>query len=172
MADVQFPEMRAEVMSAVRSLASLSHQRLRWGVWDDGSASYFEDLTLVVNVLYDDTGVVPQPSGSVGAILHEAETDAFLALDAALSPIIDDLSEAPDTDYLSDPRWLDVLQSAGACAAAMEAAWSGSVGGPAGRTGRMTDEAFSLLDPAGHLTNRASTLLLDHLQGQEGDEPT
>ena len=120
MIGVEFPQMRDEVISALQSLACADHQRLRWGVLEAG-VNYFENLTLVVNTLYDDTAVLPDPSRSVGTIIYEAEVVALEAVAARLSPMIDDLGNAPDNVYTADVRWPSVVDTAGAALAAMGA---------------------------------------------------
>lgn len=120
MTDVEFPYMRGEVIAALRSLATPEHQRLRWGVVEPG-INYFDSLTLVINVLYDDTAVLPDPSQTVGTIIHASEAGALQALDAALSPMIEDLGNAPDGDYMADERWPSVVACARVALTDMEA---------------------------------------------------
>jgi hypothetical protein len=108
---VEFPEMRDQVIASLQSLADPSHQEVRWGRYEEG-VSYFDDLTLNVHVLYDDCQVLPDPSRSVGAVLYEDEVQALRGLNAALGPMLDDLRDSPDSDYLADPRWPQVVDAA------------------------------------------------------------
>lgn len=93
---VQFPYMRDEVIGALRSLADAEHQRERWGVVEEG-VNYYDDLTLTVNVLYDDTMVLPNPAGSVGAVIHAGEVEVLRKLGEELSPLLDAHGDEPDT---------------------------------------------------------------------------
>jgi hypothetical protein len=111
MTDVKFPDMRREVISALRSLADPEHQRLRWGRVEEG-VDYYDDLTLNVHILYDDTQVLPSPETAVPAVLHQSEAPALQALDAVLGPLLDDLGEQPDSEFLADPRWPRVVEAA------------------------------------------------------------
>ena len=111
MRGVQFPSMRAEVVSALRSLSDLEHQKVRWGLVEDG-VNYFDDLSLVVHILYDDAAVLPDPSASVGSILYEGEVGAILDVEKALSPLLDELGDVVDSIYVSDSRWPAVLTAA------------------------------------------------------------
>ena len=117
---VTFPEVRNEVIEAVRSLGDRSHQQTRWGRVEEG-VNYFDDLTLNVNILYDDCQVLPSPETAVPAVLFGAEVPAFRALEDALGPMIRDLGNRPDQDYLCDPRWVEVVGAARAALAAMRA---------------------------------------------------
>lgn len=120
MTEVRYPQLRDEVIAALRSLASRTHQRLRWGVVQDGVA-YYEDLTLVVNVLYDDAQVLPVPQRAVGSVIYDNEVSALSEVNAALAPLLDELGEAPDEVYTSDERWPAVLAAAGSALHALEA---------------------------------------------------
>lgn len=120
MIDVESPCMRVEVIGALRSLTTPEHQRLRWGVVGPG-VNYFDSLTLVINVLYDDTAVLPDPSRTVGTIIYASEVRALRALDAALSPMIGDLGNAPDGDYTADERRPSVVACARVALTDMEA---------------------------------------------------
>jgi len=112
--------MREEVIAAVRSLADLDHQKTRWGVNEEG-VTYYDDLTLVVNVLYDDTAVLPEPSRAVGVVIYDQETTALRAVGELLSPLIEDIGNAPDNVYIADARWPAVVDSARMALATMKA---------------------------------------------------
>jgi hypothetical protein len=107
---VELPAMRAQVVEALRALGDVEYQRASWGrVAADGS---FDDLALNVHILYDDCQVLPDPAIAVHAILREAEIDAFLQLEAALGPILDDLGDSKDEVYIRDNRWKEVARAA------------------------------------------------------------
>lgn len=118
--NVTFPEMRSEVIAALRSLSDPAHQASRWGRYDPGS-EYYDDLTLNVNTLYDDCQVLPSPESAVPDVLVEGDVQALRALDQAIGPMIRDLGNQPDSDYLADPRWAAVVAAATTALAAMEA---------------------------------------------------
>ena len=117
---VEFPDMRHEVIAAVRSLSDAEHQRRQWGKVEAG-VNYYDDLSLTVHVLYDDCQVLPTPEAAVPAVLYPGEVVAFRGLDSALGPLIADLGDRPDDDYLADPRWGSVVEAAGAALRLMEA---------------------------------------------------
>jgi hypothetical protein len=108
---VEFPAMRDEVVAALRSLADPQHQRTHWGVSEPG-VNYYDDLTLNVHILYDDSQVLPDPSAAVGAVLSEGEVDPLRTVHDALGPILDELGDRPDSDYLADTRWPAVVAAA------------------------------------------------------------
>ena len=118
---VQHPPMRDEVISALRSLSDPQHQAHRWGVYDP-DANYYDDLRLVVHVLYDDCQVLPDPASAVGTVLFPEEVGPLRRLEAVLEPMLDELGDRPDADYLTHAKWHDVVQSAGEVLLAMQSA--------------------------------------------------
>lgn len=127
--DVDFPMMRSEVIGALRSLADRDLQERFWVRKDFPHAGYFEDLTMNVNILYDDTLVLPDPETRLGAVLaSELEVGVLRQLALALDPVIERLGDSPDADYLRDPEWPKVVDSAAAALAVLEGG-SGDLGG-------------------------------------------
>ena len=118
--DVTYPEMRNEVIAALRSLSDPTHQATRWGRAEKG-VNYYDDLTLNVNTLYDDCQVLPSPEAAVPGVLLAADVPALRTLDDVLGPMIRDLGNRPDTDHLTDPRWPTVVAAAKAALDAMVA---------------------------------------------------
>lgn len=116
---VEFPDMRQEVIAAVRSLSDPEHQQLHWGKYDPG-VNYYDDFSLCVNVLYDDCQVLPNPESAVPAVLRPDEVSALRGLEMALGPLIAELGDRPDADYLAHPRWGTVVEAAGSALRMME----------------------------------------------------
>jgi hypothetical protein len=110
-ATVRFPDMRLEVIAALRALSDPQHQETHWGRVVEG-VNYYDDLTLNVHTLYDDCMVLPEPSKAVPDVLHQEEVAALHDLEQALGPMLQDLGDRPDADYLLDPRWLAVVHAA------------------------------------------------------------
>lgn len=108
---VEFPAMRAEVVSAVRALADRAYQEARWGRVEPG-VNFFDDLTLNVHILYDDCVVLPNPASRLGTVLLPEDVDVLVRLHEALGPMLADLADSPDSSYLEDPRWNLVLDAA------------------------------------------------------------
>lgn len=125
MSGPSYPQMRLEVIAALRSLGDPKHQRLQWGRWREG-VEYYDDLALDIHILYDDTGVLPHPEGATPAVLFPAEVSAFRALAAALGPLIDEHGERGEEVYLRDPRWASVIAAASEALAVMEQTEAGS----------------------------------------------
>lgn len=116
---VDFPRMRDDVMFA---LACLSDRRYQERVWvsNEGPPNYSDDLTANVNILYDDCQVLPDPQSRVGSVLLATdEVERLHDLHAVLGPLIDELGEAPDGDYLDNRRWALVVEESAAALAAM-----------------------------------------------------
>lgn len=116
---IEFPWMRLQVVTALDSLSDPSRQE-RWGCGEKGVPGYFDDLTLNVDVLYDDCMVLPEPQDSVPEILHQEEVPFLVELARALGPLIDELGDLPDAVYTSDPRWPSVIEAAARALAVMK----------------------------------------------------
>lgn len=115
---IKLPEMRLEVIAALESLSDPLRQ-VRWGHVEE-AANYFDDLTLNVNILYDDCMVLPDPHSAVPDLLHEEEMAAFINVDRALGPMIRELGDRPDLTYTSDARWPNVMAAASHALAVMK----------------------------------------------------
>lgn len=120
MGPIDLPEVRAEVLEALRALSNPEHQSAKWGTYDPGVA-YCDDLDMNVHTLYDDSQVLANPELAVPSVLHQSEVPALRELDAVLGQMIRDLGDRPDADYLADRRWSAVIQTARAALAAMQA---------------------------------------------------
>jgi hypothetical protein len=119
MIEAEFPRMRDEVMF---SLACFSDRRYQEQVWlrREGGPEYFDDLTLIINILYDDCQVLPNPELRIGSVLLPSdEIERLAVLHVTLGALIDELGEMEDAAYLSDPRWAHVVEASAAALAAM-----------------------------------------------------
>lgn len=116
MSDVRFPEMRSEVIGAVHALADRDYQRRVWVEQEYPNAGYFDDLTLNVNILYDDTKVLEDPSSTIGTCLRTTdEAEAMRLLAEALDAVFEEKGmDLSDAEYIADPRWDAVVEAAGA----------------------------------------------------------
>lgn len=124
MTQVRYPEMRREVVNALTSLSDPAYQRRVWIERDHPREGYFDDLTLTVNILYD--MVLPDADTRLGSVLVSArEVDTLRLLERVLGQLITDLGDAPDSRYLSDPRWGGVVDAARSALAAMTRAATG-----------------------------------------------
>ncbi|MBT2441831.1 hypothetical protein J7E93_17280 [Streptomyces sp. ISL-36] len=111
--NVEFPEARIQVVSALRSLADKQHQIRVWrdGVREPNDA--WDDLTMVVNMLFDDTRVLEDPVASVGQVLrNHAEAEALQGLANLLDSLIAQLGDSPDSSYLESPSWPAIIEAA------------------------------------------------------------
>jgi hypothetical protein len=117
--------MRAEVIEAVRSLADPRYQQRVWIRHEYPHEGFYDDLTMNVNVLFDDTSVLDDPAKSVGVALYEEETEVMRALAAVLSPLVDELEDASDAAYLAHPSWATVVARAQAAYALLHRNGSG-----------------------------------------------
>lgn len=123
MSEVRFPQMRAEVIDAVRALADPEYQQRVWIRRELPQPDYYDDFTLNIHILYDDTRVLEEPAGTVGDVLRSAEEATALAplarqLDALFDRYGTDLS---DEEYLATPEWAGVVRAAQTALAALTA---------------------------------------------------
>lgn len=110
---VRYPEMRVQVLSAVDALADREYQQRVWIEQIYPHEKYYDDLDLNIHILYDDALVLPDPTAALGQILaSRAEVDTFRILAARLDPIINELGNAPDSEYLSHVGWPGVVDAA------------------------------------------------------------
>jgi hypothetical protein len=118
--DVEFPAMRREVLASLAALSDVEYQERVWVQREYPRLNYYDDLTQNVHVLYDDCQVLPDPSSRLWAVLLPGdELDRLLELDRALGPLIRELGEAADAEYIADPRWSAVTFAAGRALASM-----------------------------------------------------
>lgn len=119
--DVEFPSMRSDVVDALRSLADRGYQEREWGQFRADENRY-DDLTLNVNVLYDDCRVLPDPASRIGTVLLASDVEPLTRLSDALTPLIAELGDSADSSYLADPRWDQVVEAARAALTQLESA--------------------------------------------------
>lgn len=112
MREIQFPSMRNEVVYALASLSDRAYQQRVWIDRIMPTPTFHDDLDLNVHILFDDTDVCLHPERWVGQVLYPAEVEPLHDLGEVLDATIDDLGDAPDTDYLADPRWDKVIRLA------------------------------------------------------------
>ena len=113
--DVKFPQLRAEMVDAVRALADHEYQ---WRVWirqDLPQPDWYDDLTLNIHVLYDDTRVLEAPTETVGDVLRTTdEATALMPLAQALDTLFTRHGKhLSDEEYLATPEWSTVVVAAG-----------------------------------------------------------
>ncbi|MDT0469123.1 SCO4402 family protein [Streptomyces gibsoniae] len=118
---VRLPQMREQIISAVHALSDPDHQRRVWIERQYPHPGYFDDLTLNIHILYDDTAVLDDPSAAIGTTLRDAsEAQAMHRLADRLDEILDALEpETDDASYLGHPLWPGVVEAAAQAHAAL-----------------------------------------------------
>ncbi|MFI5520503.1 hypothetical protein [Streptomyces platensis] len=111
---VQLPEMRQEIISAVKALSDSDYQQRVWIDRIYPHADFFDDFTLNVNTLYDDTTVLDDPAAALGQTLaDDAEVEAMQCLADRLDEILDAIGrDADDIAFLRSPLWSGVVTAA------------------------------------------------------------
>jgi hypothetical protein len=116
---VRYPSLRLDVWVALTALSDPGHQAMHWGK-DLAGGDDFDSLAEHLACLYDECEILPRPERAVGSILRASEVPAMRMLGRQLGALILELGEAPDSCYLTDPRWFDVVVAAEGALAAME----------------------------------------------------
>lgn len=120
MSGVEYPEMRAEVIEAVRALSDLEHQRRVWVRRELPHPGYHDDFALNLNVLYDDTSVLEDPAAAIGDVLRDdREARALAPLRDSLEDLLAKHPHLTDEQYLDTPEWPTVLATAAAALAVL-----------------------------------------------------
>jgi hypothetical protein len=111
---VELPEMRKSVIDAVGSLADVAYQKRVWVNRIYPTNGYYDDFTLNVNILFDDTLVLEDPYACVGSILVSlAEADSMVVLANSIVRLLDvEGRNRCDLDYLNSPLWAEVVSAA------------------------------------------------------------
>ena len=106
---IAFPAMRGDVEDAIQALADPNIQD-RWGMYD-ADRNYYDDLTMNLNILFD-CRVFPNPWAAIDAVISAREAEPLAELWTTFQPLLLDLGDRPDLDYLTDPRWPKVVAAA------------------------------------------------------------
>lgn len=118
MTNVRYPEMRQEVIHQLSALADPEYQQRVWIERKFPHDKFYDDLTMTINILYD--MALPDPESGLGSVLmSQSEVDELAGLEKILGPLIDDLRDASDQTYMSDPRWREVVTAARSALSAM-----------------------------------------------------
>lgn len=114
MSDVLFPEMRENVTSAVRALSDEVYQRRVWVERKYPQVGYYDDFSMNLNILFDDTLVLEDPTATLGKVLNgQEEVLAMEALASAIATLLEDEgSDKSDEEYIASPQWGAVVRSA------------------------------------------------------------
>jgi hypothetical protein len=121
---VAMPTGRRHVIDALARLSDAGYQRRVWIERNDPHAGVVDDLAACIRTLYDESQVLPEPGALVpGVLLDGEELVRLRELNEVLDPLLKELGDRPDSDYLSDPRWPEVNRRAGLAVFAMIRAW-------------------------------------------------
>ena len=111
---VEFPEMRAEAIAALKTLSDFAYQRRMWVDEVGQHPGIVENLDVNIHILYDDTRVAEEPHTRIGTVLeNETEARALEELDRVLGPFIDALDPGVnDATVIAMPEWQHVVRAA------------------------------------------------------------
>ncbi|MGV9296830.1 SCO4402 family protein [Amycolatopsis sp. NPDC003676] len=121
MSGIRFPGIRAQIVSAVVSLSDRDYQERVWIRRELPHPDYYDEFDLAVHSLFDDSQILPAPApGCVGELIYADEEFPLARLGEVLGPLVDELGDVPDADYLNSPQWPEVIRRAKAVREIME----------------------------------------------------
>jgi hypothetical protein len=113
MSELQYPEMREELLGYLASLCDPDYQKRIWVDKKYPTSTFYDDLTMTLRLL-EDLGVLRDPRIRLGVILKsESEVEALARLGRALDVVFSLYgTELSDTEYLAVPEWQEIILSA------------------------------------------------------------
>lgn len=117
---VEFPAMRADVITALGSLSDFAYQRRVWAGGQVHAGEFPDSLNDVVHWLFDDTRVLPDPADSVGSyLLPGDEVERLRILGKSFSDLLEKYDVYDTDSVLADARWPQVCIDAANALSAM-----------------------------------------------------
>ncbi|WBQ04093.1 SCO4402 family protein [Kribbella sp. CA-293567] len=117
---VEYPNMRCDVLDSLAVLSDTEYQRRAWIERQGFKAGGFDNFDYHIDVLYDDTEVLPNPEDSLGTVLLPGdEIERLRAVGAILDQLLDRHGDAGDEVFISDTQWPSVVSAASVALAAM-----------------------------------------------------
>lgn len=121
MSEIRFPEMRNEIVRAVKALADPEYQ---WSAWirRELPPGEYDEFTHRIHILYDDTQVLEDPDAAIGVYLRsQSEANAMRKLAQAIDSLFNELgTELSDEEYLRAPGWSSIVEAANAAFSSFE----------------------------------------------------
>jgi hypothetical protein len=111
---LKYPDMRQELLDALRQLADINLQRKLWVNRDYDVDKFVYGFDEIVGLLYDDLGVDKNPSQAIGVfLLNENEAGLIQAVTQAIDRVrLDVGTEAADEEYIRSRAWPEVMKAA------------------------------------------------------------
>lgn len=109
---IRFRGMREWIVDALQVLADPDYQQRVWIRREYPHPGFFDNLDMNIHTLFDDAVVLPDPEPAIGALIYPDEVEVLRALGAVFEPLIDELGNVGDADYLAHPRWAEVVRRA------------------------------------------------------------
>ncbi|WP_410811721.1 SCO4402 family protein [Micromonospora sp. 067-2] len=121
MTEIRFPDMRNEIVRAVKALADPAYQ---WSAWirRELPPGEYDEFTHRIHILYDDTEVLEDPDAAIGIYLRsQEEADSMRTLAQAIDSLFDECgTHLSDEAYLRASGWPAVVQAANAALSSLE----------------------------------------------------
>jgi hypothetical protein len=113
--DIEFPWRRDELVEHLKRLSDLQYQRQAWIYQHFPPGIQFDEPTLYINFLYDDTGLAEDTDGMVGLLLkNQEEAEAIKKLIRRFDVVLDqyDIGYIPPSEFLGSRAWFAVVEAA------------------------------------------------------------
>ena len=108
---MKYPEMRQELLIAIKVLSDLEYQKQNWLANKNGKNDCFDN---VIHFLYDHADFMEEPEETIDLFVKdERELKAILKVMESLEELFNLLgTNASDLDYVNSQKWIDVVTSA------------------------------------------------------------
>ena len=112
--ELEFPEMRAELIAHLQSLADPEYQQMGWVNHRFPPGIEYDDFDNVIHFLYDDTVLSENAEADIGVILkNKEEADAVKFLINEIDSLFDIYGlSLKDGEYMSKPEWENIVRKA------------------------------------------------------------
>jgi len=109
--EIEFPEMRAELIEHIQSLSDTEYQHMGWINNRYPPGIEYDEFKSVIHFLYDDTVLAENVEADIGVILKsKEESDAVKALIREIDVLIDLYGvNRKDGEYMSKPEWENIV---------------------------------------------------------------
>ncbi|WP_369944449.1 SCO4402 family protein [Xanthomonas medicagonis] len=108
----EYPFLRRELLMSIQALSDKGNQREVWVNHNFPPGIEWDNLGVVVNFLFNDSGLSDDPAGAIGLFLVEDEKGGVIDVMKKLDLVFERYGDhCSDLEYISTPEWNDVVAS-------------------------------------------------------------
>jgi hypothetical protein len=119
---VKYPYMREDLLNTIEALSDADYQQKAWVEHEYPPGIVYDDFDEAVHVLFDNMRLLEAPELSIDTIVrNREELDAVLQVTFAIDHVLNKLgTELSDAEYIADPDWAKVIETAAKALAILE----------------------------------------------------